>query len=552
MELRSGVRIDRYTLLEPLGRGGQAAVWKAFDPLDGVERAIKLFDLTSLSTVGAERARREARAVAALEHPAIVRCHALFELPLEAQLGLVFDLVPGLPLADVMFDARMTPTHQEALLRQIAEALGHLHAHGVVHRDLKPTNVLVTEAFWRAPRSRGAVKLIDFGIASTVDDPRNLTGSGSFIGTRPYVAPELLLPGRWSPSPQGSTRDVFAFGVLAWELIAGGHPTGLPLDGRVEAYATAYKEAAEGRRPWPPACPSFVFAALIQRCLTLNPSERPIDGAALLQMMRDHMWSPPGAPFAGSAVAVTTEPPATQTAYGAAQWPTSTPLSALPREPQRSVFPWVAFGAVGSILAAAMVAYLVADAMRPVPTETIGPSPAPVPSRVDVLVPLPNPPAPIPCCSETGTCKSGRSCRVGVCTEHLADRWWFLRINGAAGRAGPTNDQFPDDLSGSHPNGRVCARRVAESGDWVCAPLTMVSSSLAGDRAHRLRVRTSDLESGGVEIRIDDAGRILAQGRSAPNREGFSASPSLCGGIKLYVGARDAAAARVFGYLDDG
>src|SRR5262249_4384659 len=137
-----------------------------------------LFDLANLPKHGAERARREARAVAKLRHPGIVACHALFELPAQECLGIGFDLVDGHSLAEVAHDARMTPVHCESLLVHIASALEHVHAQGIVHRDLKPSNVLVARAFWSAPHAPGGVKLVDFGIAAAVGNPHGVTAAG--------------------------------------------------------------------------------------------------------------------------------------------------------------------------------------------------------------------------------------------------------------------------------------------------------------------------------------------------------------------------------------
>ncbi len=166
-------------------------------------------------------------------------------------LGLVFDLVRGQPLTTLLDDARLGAAERRAILGQLASALAHVHARGILHRDLKPDNVLVTDTFWSDPRAPGGVKLVDFGIASSTESPAGLT-VGAFVGTIAYLPPEVLLPGRWPARSPGAERDVFAFGVLAWELLAGGHPAGLSPDVPEKAYALAYTDAALGKRPWPP------------------------------------------------------------------------------------------------------------------------------------------------------------------------------------------------------------------------------------------------------------------------------------------------------------
>src|SRR4051812_6720146 len=163
MQLKPGDRIDRYTLVAPLGGGGQGTVWKALDPLDGgVERALKLVPTGGLSADAFERARREARALVRAAHPNLIACYGLFEDIGAGFVGLALELVEGKPAQDVAHDPRMTEEHRTALLLQLAEALAFIHSSEIVHRDLKPDNVLVTEAFWSEPNRPGTIKLVDF------------------------------------------------------------------------------------------------------------------------------------------------------------------------------------------------------------------------------------------------------------------------------------------------------------------------------------------------------------------------------------------------------
>ncbi|WP_437323016.1 protein kinase domain-containing protein [Sorangium sp. So ce381] len=286
MRLRAGDRVDHYTLVKPLGEGGQGAVWKVIDPREGgVVRALKLVRLEEAGRQSFDRARREAKILASAKHPALVACHGFFEDMHAGLVGLVMDFVRGRSLGVAASDGQLDGQRALAALEQVASALAYVHGAGLVHRDLKPDNVLLADSFWSDPRRPGAVKLLDFGIAASAGNPRPLTSLGAVVGTIPYMAPELVDPATWGRA-EGPSRDLFAFGIMAWEVLFHNHPTGLASSATLVDYARAYKAAQAGRIVWPPRGLAGPWGAAVEASLALSPLQRPANGAALLEILR--------------------------------------------------------------------------------------------------------------------------------------------------------------------------------------------------------------------------------------------------------------------------
>jgi serine/threonine-protein kinase len=271
VELTPGTLIDRYTLEAPLGAGGQGAVWRAEDRLQpGRAVALKLVPLAA-DSAHLERVRREARHLARLKHPGLPACHGLFEDLQHGLLVVAMELVQGPTLAEAI--PALDDDKKSAVLRQLAATLAFLHNAGVVHRDVKPENLILCHEFWADPVRQGAVKLIDLGISISSGNPQPLTVVGHVIGTPSFLAPEILDPHYFPGLQDAPAVDVFAFGVLGWMLLQGGHPTGL-LDGSsMASYALAYRQADQLPR-WPGPARSDRWEPLLRRCLAVRARER--------------------------------------------------------------------------------------------------------------------------------------------------------------------------------------------------------------------------------------------------------------------------------------
>ncbi len=199
----------RYALQEPIASGGAAIVWRAFDENLSRTVAIKLLHphhATDATVV--ERFEREARASAQLNHPNAVR---IYDTGREGDLVfLVMEHVDGPSLRDVMRGrGQLDPVTVAALGEQVAAALDEAHAHGLVHRDVKPANILIS--------SDGTVKVTDFGIAKALTGAdATLTSPGTVVGTAAYVAPEQLEDGAID-----ARADIYALGVVLHECLTG-------------------------------------------------------------------------------------------------------------------------------------------------------------------------------------------------------------------------------------------------------------------------------------------------------------------------------------------
>ena len=206
---------DRYQPIEQIGTGGMATVWKARDTLLGRFVAVKrLLPHLAGNPEAAERFKREAHAAAQLSHPGIV---TVFDTGEDADGPfIVQELVDGTTLASHLADTGpLSPQSVTDIVSQVAAALDHAHSLGVIHRDIKPANLIM--------ESDGRVRIADFGIAHTVDDPATITSSGELVGTITYLAPEIL-----AGQPATPASDIYSLGAVTYELLSGQPPYQAP------------------------------------------------------------------------------------------------------------------------------------------------------------------------------------------------------------------------------------------------------------------------------------------------------------------------------------
>ncbi len=285
--IRSGVRCvaepapdgcilgDRYLLDTVLATGGMGQVWRARDLALDRPVAVKVLRPEYIGDRGAlTRFRGEAQLAAGLTHPNIAAVHDYGET--WARRGrfddgfayLVMELVDGEPLSAVLRrERRLDPARTLQILRQTAAGLAAAHAAGIVHRDVKPGNLLL--------RRDGTVKITDFGIAwSGSSDP--LTATGAVLGTAEYLSPEQARGGKAGPA-----SDVYALGMVGYECLAGRRA----FKGE-NPLQVALMHANETPGPLPDDVPDGV-RELVARTLVKDPEERFPDGAALLSAVED-------------------------------------------------------------------------------------------------------------------------------------------------------------------------------------------------------------------------------------------------------------------------
>jgi eukaryotic-like serine/threonine-protein kinase len=280
---------DRYRLVERIASGGMGTVWRAEDTVLRRPVAVKVLNEgLSSDERFVERFRREAKAAGGLLHPNVAGVYDYGEEG--GRPFIVMELIDGETLAEALVRrGRLDPDEVADVGAQVADALAAAHAAGIVHRDVKPANVMLTAG--------GHVQVMDFGIAAA-ESGTGLTGTGMVMGTARYIAPEQALG-----NPATPASDLYSLGVVLYELLTGAPPfdRGTPL-------ATAMAHVKEDPVPLATARPDTPprLAALVEGCLAKDPGDRPGSAAELAAALREERAPEPGA-GAAAAVAVLPE-----------------------------------------------------------------------------------------------------------------------------------------------------------------------------------------------------------------------------------------------------
>jgi Protein kinase domain len=294
---REGAMAGPYRIIRVIGRGGMGVVYEAEDTR--LRRSVALKALPSEYTtdpVRRERLTREARAAAALTHPSIATIFALDEL--DGALYLVSELVRGETLREELARGPIAADRLLATLIDLASGLAAAHDAGIVHRDFKPENIVRC--------TDGRVKILDFGLARAAASEPRLTQTGLALGTPGYMPPEQL-----TGQDVDARADVFAFGVVAWELATGAHPFGASAAQMLEHMT----DLLEGRAITTIGAPLPIpgLELVLRRCLRRSPAERYGSARPMLEALQELRVS-------GAQPIVATPPVPVETASRALGW----------------------------------------------------------------------------------------------------------------------------------------------------------------------------------------------------------------------------------------
>lgn len=300
MTLENGTRFGAYTIVEPLGRGGMATVYKAYEVALERHVALKVLPAEFLhDPTFAERFRREARVIARLEHPNIVPIYA-YDIDTERGIPwMAMRLIRGGTVAQLLQKGKIGKERAVDILRGAALALDYAHVAGVIHRDVKPQNILLDDAMH--------AYLADFGIARIAEGSTQLTQTGMITGTPQYMAPEQAVG-----TTVGTTADIYSLGIVAYQMLTGR----VPFTADTPVAIMMKHVSAPVPTPAREEVPEGAVEALV-RCIAKKPEDRFGTATAFVDAL-DEGWTserPPASPAPAGRV-----PPPTGAALPPKAW----------------------------------------------------------------------------------------------------------------------------------------------------------------------------------------------------------------------------------------
>jgi hypothetical protein len=263
--------LGRYRPVRPLGSGGSGSVWLALDERSGLDVALKIIPREGKA---AARAEREALAARRLRHD---RCVRSYDVGHDAShVYIAYEYVPGRTLREALRSGSLSDDEVVEIAAQVLDALAHAHRAGIVHRDVKPSNILLED------RDVPAARLLDFGLAQ-FDGADTLTAVGDVPGTLAYIAPERL-----AGEDATAESDVWSVGVLLWEALSERHPFwGVPLQEVAVAIQVGARPLGTERRDLPRR-----LLAAVDGALARDPARRP-RASALAAELRNALRKTP-------------------------------------------------------------------------------------------------------------------------------------------------------------------------------------------------------------------------------------------------------------------
>jgi serine/threonine-protein kinase len=387
--------VGKYEVAEQIGVGGFGVVYKAWDPY--IQRWVALKQCSAAEEETTQRFFREAQLAGALQHPNIT---LIFDFGIEDGTPyFVQELLSGIDLDDLLRRGPLSLQAAIAILLQVCAGLEYAHSRGIIHRDIKPANVRVMED--------GSVKIMDFGIAKSMQSASRLTQTGVALGTAGYLAPEQL-----AGKPLDVRTDLFSLGVMAYEMVTGTRPFVGPSVSNVIYQILNERPAPLRQRN--PSCPERLEKTVL-KALARNPDDRFPSVREFAHQLRDVEAALVGKDArarSASTTAVVRDELMRRTAPAAVDLTSPTQLAVVPLErletevavttpapARRRLWPWVLTAASLAVLAGLGTWWYLASpdtfplraAERPAPTP-VPTRPAPTPAPAAAPAP---PPAPV-------------------------------------------------------------------------------------------------------------------------------------------------------------